>query len=104
MKFNSAEEILDFIQDGNDLWSPSTNIYVFVYSEEGAICTYHISHKEAIELSKKAEHYNEDWSAFLGWGGEIYDPPKNLEFCERLYTIDDWILVNNGGKIYGMVE
>lgn len=104
MKFNSAEEILDFIKDGNDLWSPSTNIYVFVYNEDGAICTYNINHEKAIELSQESERDNEYWSAFLGLGGEIYDPPENLEFCKRLHIIDDWIIVSKGGNIYGMVE
>ena len=105
MKFNSAEKILNFIQAGNDLWSPSTNVYAFVYNEEGAICTYNISCEEAVELSQQSkEHNNEYWSAFLGLGGCIYDPSKNLEICEQLYIADDWIIVSNGGKIHGMVE
>jgi hypothetical protein len=95
MKFNSAEDILEFIQDGNDLWSPSEDLYVFVYNEDGAICTYNIDVTQAKELSLKADLYDECWSAFLGWGGSIYDPPKNLELCEVLYVVDDWRLTTN---------
>lgn len=95
MKFNSAEEMLEFIQDGNDLWSPSEELYVFVYNEDGAVCTYSIDLTEAKELSLKAELYDEYWSAFLGWGGSIYDPPRNLKLCEILYDVDDWKLTTN---------
>lgn len=95
MKFNSAEDMLEFIQDGNDLWSPSEGLYVFVYNEDGAICTYSIDITQAKELSLKAELYDEYWGAFLGWGGSIYDESQNLELCEVLYTVDDWRLTTN---------
>ena len=95
MKFNSAAEMLKFIQDGNDLWSPSEELYIFVYNEDGAICTYNIDLTEAKELSLKAELHDEYWSAFLGWGGSIYDPPRNLELCEMLYDVTDWKFTEN---------
>lgn len=95
MKFNSAEEMLEFIQDGNDLWSESAGLYVFVYNDAGSICTYNIDLTQAKELSLKAELYDEYWSAFLGWGGSIYDEPQNLELCEKLYKVDDWRLTTN---------
>lgn len=95
MRFNSAEDMLEFIQDGNDLWSPSENLYIFVYNEDGAICTYDIDLTQAKELSIKAELYDEYWSTFLGWGGSIYDEPLNLGLCDALYTVDDWRLTTN---------
>lgn len=95
MKFNSAKDMLEFIQDGNDLWSESEGLYVFAYNEDGAVCTYSINITQAKELSLKAELYDDYWSAFLGWGGSIYDEPTNLELCESLYTVDDWKLTSN---------
>ena len=95
MAFNSAEDMLNFIQNGNDLWSESEGLYVFVYNEDGAICTYSIDITQARELSLKAELYDDYWSAFLGWGGAIYDEPENLELCEELYMVSDWKLTSN---------
>lgn len=92
MKFNSPKEILEFIQDGNDLYSKSAKLYVFVYNNAGAICIYDINITRAKKLSLEAKLYDEYWSAFLGIGGTIYDCPDNINKCCDLCDITDWEL------------
>ena len=48
MRFNSAEEMLDFIDGKNgdvshDLYSPKADVYVFGYNFAGSIAKYHIT-------------------------------------------------------------
>lgn len=95
MTFNSAREMLDYIQDGFDLYNPETGTYVFLYNGAGSICVYSISREEAEELKKK-EYY---WGAYLGAGGNIYDDPSyeyhtedqmnNIQWCENCYN-EEW--------------
>lgn len=102
MKFNSAQQMLDFINGGNDLYSPKAEIYVFNYNEAGSIATYRITTEEAGELANKVKHSEENyWGAFLGIGGSIWDDPShecykegqtsNLDRCEELLEWEDWI-------------
>lgn len=105
MKFTTAQEMLEFIQDGNDLWSQSAETYVFVYNGAGSICIYSINKEKAKQLASDAKKYDEYWSAFLGIGGSIYDDPSyedytedqmsNLDLCEELYLIEDWVLTQD---------
>lgn len=106
MKFATAEQMLKFINDGNDLYSPKAEIYVFGYNEAGSIATYDIDEEEAIKLSNKAKGGNEEyWSAFLGVGGEIWDDPShecykegqvsNLDRCSQLLEHEDWVLTKH---------
>ena len=87
MKFTSEEELLDCVRTGVDLYSPSLELYMFLYNDDGAICTYSIAHDHALELSQKDEY----WGAYLGPGGSIYDDPEG-EF-ENEWDADDWINV-----------
>lgn len=101
-KFDSPEEMLMVIQNGNDLYSPSELIYTFVYNEAGSICCYWLRVSEAQELERYSiESDGEYWGAFLGIGGHIYDDPSydfydpdwsvsNLDFCKEYYRCD-WI-------------
>ena len=105
MKFTTAQEMLEFIQDGNDLWSQSAETYVFVYNDAGSICIYSINKEKAKQLASDAKKYDEYWGAFLGIGGSIYDDPSyedytedqmsNLDLCEELYLIEDWVLTQD---------
>lgn len=102
MKFNTAKEMLDYINDNNDLYSRKAEKYVFNYNESGSICTYDIDEDEAKELAKKAKKTPEYWAAFLGTGGKIFDDPSyecyedeqmsNLECCEELIKYEDWVI------------
>jgi len=102
MTFQTPEEMLETIQSGVDLYSPSTCIYLFVYNEEGSICEYYVDNDEAEKLSQMDDY----WGAHLGTGGWIhdtaeylrenygYDNPEDraLGFCKDTYTIADWIV------------
>ncbi len=100
MEFNSAQEMLDVIQSGTDLYNPRLGIYVFVYSNAGSISYYSITDEHARELAKLAKENDEYWGAFLGPGGSIVDDPgsdffdgreTNLDWCEDMYKEDGWI-------------
>lgn len=117
MKFATAEQMLEFINDGNDLYSPKAEIYVFGYNDAGSIATYSISEEEAKRLSNRVKSGDEDyWSAFLGVGGEIWDDPShecykegqvsNLDRCSQLLEHEDWVLTKHylGDGIYLKVE
>lgn len=107
MRFKTPEQILEYINDGNDLYSPSEEIYIFSYNEVGSIVVYHITKKEATKLSEEVRNsdYEDYWSGFLGAGGDIYDPPThecyvkgtptNLDLCKDLIKIRDWILTKD---------
>ena len=103
MTFNNGKEMLDYIQSGKDLYSPSEQLYIFLYGLYGSIAYYYISNEEAAELRQT----NEYWGASLGPGGWVIDTEdwykeNNLEclidpdiewpedFCNRYYMLDDW--------------
>lgn len=101
MKFNTGKEMLDYIQSGKDLYSPSEQLYIFLYNGYGSIAYYYISNEEAEELRQT----NEYWGASLGPGGWIVDSKEYYEetpyehwdgqeypedFCNRYYMLDDW--------------
>ena len=103
MKFNNGKEMLDYIQDGFDLYSPSEQLYIFLYNGYGSIAYYYISNEEAAELRQTHEY----WGASLGPGGRIVDTedyykevePECLndpyieypeDFCNRYYMLEDW--------------
>lgn len=106
MKFETAQQMLDFINDGNDLYSRQAEIYIFSYNDAGSVCTYDIDKDEADRLAKQVNDSNENyWGAFLGVGGKIWDDPShecykegqtsNLDCCESLLEIEDWVLTQH---------
>ena len=107
MKFNTAQELLDYINNGFDVYSPSLEVYAFLYNDKGSICTYHISNEYAEELKQKEEY----WGAYLGWYGScLYDSEEYIiehegkeniiyarelhqlpiQWAEDVYDADDW--------------
>jgi len=99
-KFESGREMLETIQDGIDLYSPSHGIYVFLYNAAGSVAYYYINNEEARKLEACARESGEYWAGLLGPGGricddpshELYDPFKcsNIEFCNQSYAYG-WI-------------
>ena len=73
MKFNSAEEIYDYIVDGGDLYDADRGIYVFDYNWVHAIAYYYIDRDELRELIRKVDLDNDYLSSALGPGGYIVD-------------------------------
>ena len=71
--FRSPEAFLATVISGQDLYSKSLCLYVFVYNESGSVCVYGVDNETALDLEKKAKEHCEYWSAYLGLGGEIYD-------------------------------
>lgn len=109
MKFESGQQMLDYIIEGHDLYSKSAEIYVFAYNDAGSIATYDIPEEKANELARLVKESNteEYWSAFLGVGGSIWDDPShelyedcqqtNLDCCNQLIRHTDWVRTNEYG-------
>lgn len=75
MKFNSAQEIFDYLMDGWDLYDPTAGIFLSLYNDYGSICYYYLSPDEYAQLCAEAEEEDEDSiMGLLGSGGSIYDP------------------------------
>ncbi len=96
IRFASAKEMFEYLQDVGDLYSPDERIYVFNYSESGALAVYRICELRAKELSRDSKKADEYWGAFLGPGGSIYDVPGEqcgvdyaMKFCEDWYK-SEW--------------
>jgi len=92
MKFNSGKEMYDYLLNGNDLYEPQLGIYVFLYNDDGALCTYNLSKLQAAELNKEVRENGDYWGAYLGRGGKILDdePDASYRFCD-LYYNRNWI-------------
>lgn len=96
IRLASAKEMFEYLQDVGDLYSPDERIYVFNYSESGALAVYRICELRAKELSRDSKKADEYWGAFLGPGGSIYDVPGEqcgvdyaMKFCEDWYK-SEW--------------
>ena len=93
--FDSAKEMLDFINDNHDLYCEETNTYVANYNEIGSIATYFLDEDDVRKCEKYYEETGDYWLGCLGPGGAIYDDPShpyfnsnqmdNLDFCKQNY-------------------
>lgn len=115
-KFKNGDEMFGYITSGNDLYSKSAGIYVFVYNDADALCYYSLGPEAVIELLKEREESwfpEEYWGAFLGWGGAILDDGEyddddeyrysedwekrklylqpSLDFCNEMFATEDWL-------------
>ena len=114
MQFQSWNEMFDYITNGNDLYNPALEIYIFVYNDANALCTYTIDTKKATELRNKAHSDKNHWSAYLSLGGNIlenvdYDVYKyandenkrklylqpSYAFCQKFWNNDAWVNTND---------
>lgn len=92
INFKSAEEMFDLLANKEiDLYNPELELYLFVYNENGAICTYGIDTATAKTLSAQSKETGDYWGAFLGIGGHIYDAPANMSLCEEIYSNGTYI-------------
>lgn len=71
MKFKTPQQMLDYVNDNHDLYSPAAETYIFSYNEVGSVATYQIDENEAQKLAQEAESSGDYWSSFLGTGGTI---------------------------------
>ena len=102
LKFESAKDMYDRLIDGLDIYSPTKELFIFLYNAEGAIAHYDIDRKEAERLVKDSMETGESWSGILGRGGYIIDTFNNgkdispiIDYLENLYeevwvTTDDY--------------
>ncbi len=99
MKFQTGQEMLDYLQSGHDLYGENSRCYFFEYNDRGAICRYYIDNDKALELAQRARDDHSYWGAYLGDGGNIHDTPEesppyrvnNLELCELYCKADEWV-------------
>ncbi len=99
MKFETGQEMLDYLLSGRDLYGEKSGCYFFAYNDRGAVCRYYIENDKAKELAKKAREDDSYWGAYLGVGGSIHDIPEetpsyrtnNLEVCELYCKADEWV-------------
>lgn len=112
MKFENGKQMYEYLCSGVDLYSKSTGWYVFEYNDAHALCIYHLSPEEVIELVEDTKDTDEYWGGFLGVGGHILDESEydddehryhedeamralylrpSLDFCEEMYMVDDWM-------------
>lgn len=75
LKFNSEQAFIEYIQSGKDLYSPSLELYLFAYNEDGAICAYTVTEEKAQELNKQEEY----WGAYLEACGHYVKTAKRCD-------------------------
>lgn len=108
IKFKSGEEMLQMLQKGIDLYNPKTGVYVFLYSNKGAIAYYNgIQKKDALRYaSEQAE--GTCWEEIIGKSGFICDVPSetgqgkmsNIDLCNEQHE-GLWINTSNLLQWYG---
>lgn len=108
MRFKSPQEMYDFVADGDDIYSPSAEMYIFLYNDTGSLCAYRMSLEEAKSLQSRCVNEDDCWSDFLGPGGLIYDTldyeekpvyDKAIEdLCAPLYK-EQWVICSEVAKL-----
>ena len=108
IKFKSGEEMLQMLKKGIDLYNLKTGVYVFLYSNKGAIAYYNgIQKKDALRYaSEQAE--GTCWEEIIGKSGFICDVPSetghyrmsNIDLCNEQYE-GLWINTSNLLQWYG---
>lgn len=98
---------LDIIDGKNgdvshDLYSPKAEIYVFGYNDSGSIATYHITEKDAMELSDLANKNDDLWDD-PSYENYSEGETTNLDRCEELLEFGDWVDTRNFNKSSGVV-
>lgn len=105
IKFDSPEEMLDYICGDNDLYNLETGDYIWKYTECGSIAVDNFSLEEAEEIEKEANEIDEYWGGFIDGGSIIYDDPShelyeehyasNLDYCKEVYNKGIWVDVTH---------
>ena len=104
-KFSSPEEMLAAIYGKTELYSPSEELYVFLYYDDGSIC---VVDDIDLERAKHLERDENDWldelniterymsdNVLLSPYNEECDPKQDeygyFDFFRKYYTVDDWM-------------
>ena len=93
--FDSAKEMLDFINEGHDLYCENDETFVAIYNNYDSIVVYYLDEFQVRKCEKYREETGDCWLGCLGPGGAIYDDlsypyfekdqMSNLDFCEQNY-------------------
>ena len=94
--FRDADEMLGYIKNGNDLYSPMREQYVWLYNTDGSIACASLSEKDMVSKGHEMCKYGDNTLIYESLQGLIYDDPSydgfginkisNLEFCENAYN------------------
>jgi phytoene dehydrogenase-like protein len=114
MEFQDGKEMYEYLKH-HDLYDKESEVYVFLYNEDGALCTYDVTMEEACSLAEKsAEDDGQYWGAYLGPGGTVldnteYEPEQELylqpsyDFCDRTFD-KGWTDIADFAKETVMME
>jgi len=114
MKFENGKEMYDYLKTGQDLYSKKLGIYIFVYNDVDALCSYKLNENEVKEILATKGSSDEYWSTYLKASGSILED-KNYEeyrysneedkralflkpsydFCKKYFKESDWIDTDN---------
>ena len=93
--FDNEKEMLDFINDGHDLYCEKDCTFVATYNYYNSIVVYDLDEFQVRECEKYREETGGYWIECLDSGGTIYDDPSypyfkkgqttNLDFYEQNY-------------------
>ena len=93
--FDNAKEMLNFINDGHDLYYEEDGTFVTNFNYYNSIVVYDLDGFQVRECEKYREETGGYWLECLGPDGDIYDDPSypyfdkdlttNLDFCEQNY-------------------
>ncbi len=100
--FEDTAEMYDYISEGNDIYSPTAEMYIFSYNDGGSIAYYTIDEKRAKELAQFSEENNEYWAAALGPSGHIIDAEDdttNIVMFLADFIHNDWYNTKDYGKM-----
>lgn len=107
VEFSSAQEMLAYLQNANDLYNPQTGAYVWLYNEAGSIAVDHLD-KEAILRILNEREPGSSWSGYISGGALIWDDAgyegdevlegcTNLDFCKEHYA-EKWMDCETYGR------
>lgn len=98
-KFNSPEEMLEFLQGACDLYNPENGAFVWLWNDAGSIAVDTLSAEDILEILPCKEE-GESWSGYIPGGATIWDDPSyedydegaetNLDYCREHYQ-EDWV-------------
>lgn len=100
--FDNAKEMLNFINDGHDLYREENGEFVTNFNYYNSIVVYNLDESQVRECEKYREETGGYWVECLGTDNTIYDDLSypyfekgqitNLDFCEQNYK-NLWLVI-----------
>ena len=120
IKFDSPEEMLDYITSDSDLYNLETGDYIWRWNDYDSIAVDNFSIEEAERLEQEATKEKTYWGGLVPGGARIYDSQSyyddylgctesddessfmdfdedelNLDYCREVYNKGIWIDVTH---------